>query len=254
MARACSDAGLTSSYPLREPGRTASRTIPAVPDDALREVIRCMDTVKFPVSISTMPLEHLAVVFEHFLGTRMCITDGFRVTRVAKSAVRYTGSVHITAQAVVDYVVKEAIGDLTGEPESGHGKGVRILDPACGSGIFLLAAYRFLARHQTQYTDRPEKRKELLRDLLCQSIHGTDIDPESVTVARFILVLSFIEECRLSGSEDVIPDGLRKICICMKGMIRSGNALISKDYFSGQAGAPVRCRGTSQGQSFFMAS
>ena len=231
MTQACSDAGLTSHI-LFETGPEGSRTLPPVSDDALREVIMCMDTVKFPVPISTMPLEHLAVVFEHFLGTRMCITDGFRVMRVAKSAVRYTGSVHITAQAVVDYVVKKAIGDLTGEPESGHGKGVRILDPACGSGIFLLAAYRFLARHQTQCADRPEKRKELLRDLVCQSFHGTDIDPESVTVARFILLLSYIEECRLSGSEDVIPDGLRKICICMKGMIRSGNALISKDYFS----------------------
>jgi hypothetical protein len=236
MARACSDAGLTPH--IFETGPDSSRTIPAVPDDTLREVIRCMDTVKFPLPVSTMPLEHLVIVFEHFLGTRMCITDGFRITRAAKSAVRYTGSVRITAQAVVDYVVKEVFGDLTVEPESCQGKGVRILDPACGSGIFLLAAYRFLSRRQARCIDRPEKRKELLRELACQSIHGTDIDSESVTVARFILVLSFIEECRLSGSEEVIPDSLRKICMCMKKTIRSGNALISRDYFAGRQEDP----------------
>jgi hypothetical protein len=119
------------------------------------------------------------------------------------------------------------------EPPASGETGIRILDPACGAGIFLLTAYQFLVRHKTVHPYRPVLREELLRDLACQSVYGTDIDPEYISAARFILLLSFIEECRLSGCGQVSPDRLREICECLKGTIRCGNALIDKDYFSG---------------------
>jgi hypothetical protein len=232
MARACSDAGFSPNI-LFEIGPAGSRPIPAVPDDALREVIRCMDSEKFPVPISTLPIGHFAVVFEHFLGTRIQVAEGYRVKRAGKSAVLYTGSVGVPLQAVVEYVVNKTMSDAIREPETGGGMGIRILDPSCGAGIFLLAAYRVLVRRKTEHPYRPEQRGELLQDLVCQSVYGTDIDPEYVSTARFILLLSFIEECRLSGYGHVSPDRLREICECLKGTIRCGNALIAKDYFSG---------------------
>jgi hypothetical protein len=232
MARACSDAGLRPEI-LFEKGPDGSRPIPAVPDDALREVIRCMDSEKFPVPVSTLPIGHLAVVFEHFLGTRMQVAEGYRVKRAGKSAVLYTGSVGVPLQAVVEYVVNKTMSNATREPETGGGTGIRIIDPSCGAGIFLLAAYRGLVRRKTEYPYRKEQRGEFLHDLVCQSVYGTDIDPEYVSTARFILLLSFIEECRLSGCSHVSPDRLREICECLKGTIRCGNALVSKDYFSG---------------------
>jgi len=237
MARSCSDAGLSPNI-LFEKRPDGPNPLPAVPDDELREVIRLMDSEKFPVPMSTLPIGHLAVVFEHLLGTRIHISEGFRVTHAAKSAVLYTGSVNVPNEAVVAYVVKEAIGNLIREPESERGTGIRILDPACGSGIFLLAAYRYLAHHQIQDTDPRKKRVELLRELSRQSVYGTDIDPESVSVARFILLLSFIEECRFSGSGNILSDRLREICLCLKSSIRCGNALIAMDYFSGQQEHP----------------
>jgi len=232
MARACSDAGLRPEI-LFEKGPDGSRPIPAVPDDALREVIRCMDSEKFPVPLSTLPIGHLAVVFEHFLGTRTQVAEGYRVKRAGKSAVLYTGSVGVPLQAVVEYVVNKTMSDATREPETGGGTGIRIIDPSCGAGIFLLAAYRGLVRRKTEDPYRKEQRGEFLHDLVCQSVYGTDIDPEYVSTARFILLLSFIEENRLSGCGHVLPDHLREICECLKGTIRCGNALISKDYFSG---------------------
>ena len=252
LARACSDSGLSPDI-LFEKGPEGFHSIPPVPDDALREVIRYMDSGEFPVPISTLPLEHLAAVFEHFLGTRMQVAEGYRVKRTGKSAVLYTGSVNIPAQPVVEYVVKETIGDMFREQGAGGRTGIRILDPACGAGIFLLAAYRFLTRCKTEYSVRPKHKGELLRDLACQSVYGTDIDPESVSAARFVMLLSFIEECWLSGSGHVSSDCLQEICECLKGTIRCGNALIAKDYFSGLAGAPIQCRRTPQGQRIFMA-
>jgi len=232
MARACSDAGLSPNI-LFEKGPDSPRPIPDVPDEALREVIGCMASEKFPVPISTLPLGQLAVIFEHFLGSRMRLAEGYHVQRAGKSAVLYTGSVGAPLQEVVEYVADKTISDAIREPETGGGMGIRILDPACGAGIFLLAVFRVIVHLKTEQPFHPEQRGELLQDLVCQSVYGTDIDPDYVSMARFILLLSFIEECRLSGCGHVSPDRLREISECLKGTIRCGNALIDKDYFAG---------------------
>jgi len=236
LARASSDAGLNPDI-LFEKGPEGFHTIPLVPDDALRQVIRCMDSGKFPVPVSTLPLEHLAAVFEHFLGTRMQVAEGYRVKHTGKSAVLYTGSVNIPKQPVVEYVVKKTIGDMFRKQGTGVRTGIRILDPACGAGIFLLASYRVLTRCKTGYAVRPIPAGEI-RNSACQSVYGTDIDPDSVSAARFIMLLSFIEECLLSGSGHISSDGLQEICECLKGTIRCGNALIDRDYFSGRQEHP----------------
>jgi hypothetical protein len=232
MARACSDAGLSPNI-LFERGPDSPCPIPDVPDEALREVIGCMASEKFPVPISTLPLGQLAVVFEHFLGSGMRLAEGYHVKRAGKSAVLYTGSAGVPLQEVVEYVAEKTISDAIRKPETGGGPGIRILDPACGAGIFLLAVFRVLVHLRTEHPFHPAQRGELLQDLVCQSVYGTDIDPEYVSMARFILLLSFIEECRLSGYGHVSPDRLREISECLKGTIRCGNALIAKDYFAG---------------------
>jgi hypothetical protein len=237
LARACSDAGLNPKI-LFEKGPEGFHSIPLVPDDALRQVIRCMDSEKVPVPVSILPLEHLAAVFEHFLGTRMQVAEGYLVKRTGKSVVLYTGRVNIPAQLVVEYVVKETIGNIFREQGAGDRTGIRILDPACGAGIFLLSSYRLLTKCKTEYTVRPKHTGVLIRDLACQSVYGTDIDPDSVSAARFIMLLSFIEECLLSGSGYISSDCVQEICECLKGTIRCGNALIARDYFSGRQEHP----------------
>ncbi len=237
LTRASSDAGLDPNI-LFEKGPEGFHTISIVPDVALRQVIRCIDSGKFPVPLSILPLDHLATVFEHFLGNRIQVAEGYRVKRTGKSAVLYTGSVNVPAQPVVEYVVKETIGDMLREQRAGDRAGIRILDPACGAGIFLLASYRFLIRCRAGYTVLPKHTGKFIRDLACQSVYGTDIDPDSVSAARFVMLLSFIEEWLSSGSGHISSDSLQEICTCLKGTIRCGNALIARDYFSGRQEHP----------------
>jgi hypothetical protein len=232
MARACSDAGLRPDT-LFEKGQDGSRTMPAISDEALREVIRYLDSEKFPVPLSTLPLQQLAVVFEHFLGSRMQIAEGFRVKRAGKSAVLYTGSVSVPFQGVVEYMVNKTLSDAIREPKTGRSKTIRVIDPSCGAGIFLLAAHRALVHCMTKVPSQKEQRGEFLHAISCQSVYGTDIDPDCISTARFILLLSFIEESRMSGCGQVLPVYLWEICESLKGTIRCGNALIDKDYFSG---------------------
>ena len=237
MVRACSDAGFSPEQ-FFEKGPEGTRTFPGLPDDPLREIIQKLVQPDVPVPSSGLPLEELVAVLEQFLGTRMQAAESCRVNRVGKSALLYTGAVDVPPQIVVEKLVSEAIGGIT-DRSAMSGKTVhRILDPACGSGLFLLAAYRFLVRKKTRALDHPEEIQTVLQDLAGTSVFGTDIDPESVSAARTVLLFAFIEESRRSGAGVVSPGQIRDVCSCLIKTIRCGNALIAPDYFSGKPEYP----------------
>jgi len=228
MARACSDAGLNPEL-FFERGPEGARSIPALPDEPLRETIRRLSQPDIKVPGARLTLEELAAVLDRFLGTRMQAGEGCRVNRAGKSALLYTGSVDVPPQEVVEVLVRDAIREVPG-PSATGGKTVRVLDPACGSGLFLLAAFRYLARKTTRHLERPEEIQDVLRDLTGTSVFGTDIDPESVSAARLVLLFASIEESRRSGA-GVSPAHVREVCSNLVNTIRCGNALIAPDYF-----------------------
>lgn len=86
---------------------------------------------------------------------------------------RKAGGVVYTPGYVVDAIVARTIGVMERRP-------LRILDPACGAGAFLLGAYRHVARGESG-----ARRVQLLREC----VHGVDIDARAVEVARLSLLL-----------------------------------------------------------------
>jgi hypothetical protein len=93
---------------------------------------------------------------------------------------------------ILKYTLDPAIEEfgLTPAPPSGHEDlppRLRVIDPACGSGHFLLGAFRtLLAAWEAQ---KPSADKwELIREAL-SSVHGVDKNPFAVAIARFRLML-----------------------------------------------------------------
>ena len=80
---------------------------------------------------------------------------------------------HYTPPALVDHLIAEAARGWS--PSS---REWRLLDPACGSGNFLVAAARTLA----------PRLEEPMAHFLATRVHGTDIDPVAVRLARASLV------------------------------------------------------------------
>lgn len=81
---------------------------------------------------------------------------------------------------------------------------VRVLDPACGSGAFLIAAYRSLLRYFGDlkgYELTPGERSELL----LQSIYGADVDERAIELAR----VQLLEEANVRGRLPVLGENLR---------------------------------------------
>ena len=90
---------------------------------------------------------------------------------------------------------------------------LRILDPACGSGHFLVIAFDLLAalyeeeaRHSR---DRPFDRKEIAESILEHNLFGVDIDPRAVQIAAAALLLEGEAVCAGRAAEADQPGGAR---------------------------------------------
>jgi len=118
---------------------------------------------------------------------------------------------------------------------------LRILDPACGSGNFLLGVYEHLEEAILEWARsnpgearrsdflRPEGQDFVLsvegsRKIIRNCLHGVDIDPNAVEVTRMSLALRHLD--RVAGD---LPDEPKNLLAGIGRNIRQGNALVGPD-------------------------
>jgi SAM-dependent methyltransferase len=72
----------------------------------------------------------------------------------------------------------------------------RVLDPACGSGIFLVAIFNLLAEqwHRNNVTRRKQTKAQALLDILQNQIRGVDLNADACRIAAFSLYLALFEK------------------------------------------------------------
>ena len=170
-------------------------------------------------------------VYEQYLGYRpdRVLTQRVRVSSqkeleglqkqlselAAKPVERKGKGVYYTPSEVVQYIVSETVGRFIGDNRRDRIHEIKILDPACGSGSFLIRAYDELLRYHAQSSDRPvdhifaDEREIILKN----SIFGVDLDPQAVEIARLNLLL------RMLVKRERLPQ--------LHMNIRTGNSLIS---------------------------
>jgi hypothetical protein len=126
----------------------------------------------YAYSFDVIPIELISSIYEEFYNEQ-------------KGKSKNHGS-HYTPSALVDFVLTRTLsGDiLDHEP--------RVLDPACGSGIFLVEAFRRIVRHQTCKQGGRRLSRPQLRRILRDQIAGIDINEEAIRVAAFSLYLAFL--------------------------------------------------------------
>ncbi len=97
-----------------------------------------------PYNFAVMPPEILGQVYEQFLGKVIRLTEGHHAKVEDKPEVKKAGGVFYTPSFIVEYIVKNTVGKLLEGKTPKTASTLRILDPACGSGSFLLGAYKYL--------------------------------------------------------------------------------------------------------------
>lgn len=189
-----------------------------------------------PYQFDVIPLEVLGNIYEQYLGYTIRLTD-HQVKYELKPEVRKAGGVYYTPEYIVDYIVKNTVGKLLQELPPSKAKKLRILDPACGSGSFLIRAYEeMLNYYREQKTKKvkpregekklglPDEKLRLTidekRGILLNHIFGVDIDEQAVEVTKLSLMLKMLD------GEHGIPAG-RGILPMLDKNIKCGNSLIS---------------------------
>jgi len=220
-----------------------------VGDDALARTLRRLCYPESPYEFSVLPTAVLGRVYEQFLGQVITLNGDRQADILLKPEVRKAGGVYYTPAPIVDYILDATLSLLLKDrsPQSAAGQDstpdrhpLRILDPSCGSGTFLLGAYDYLLRwyldaYTTDGAERwaggpsPRLRRgpggdwELTtaerQDILLRHIYGVDNDQRAVEVAKLSLLLKVLEGER----ERALPD--------LAGNIRCGDALIEPDFY-----------------------
>ena len=230
-----------------------------------KTLIRIITELYYPAcqyEFSVLPVEILGSIYERFLGKvirfKRRTKNGHSIEVIEKPEVQKAGGVYYTPSYIVDYIVKETIGKklegLTPEKVSS----LKICDPSCGSGSFLVGAYQYLLDWHLDYYYNEERRvssekKGLIykdsstyeyklsieekRRILLNNIYGVDIDGQAVEVTKLSLFLKLLENEGKALSKDgqaslFKTSDIKKILPELTGNIKCGNSLIGSDYYN----------------------
>ena len=122
-----------------------------IDDAVLKQIIRRLYYPESPYEFSVISPVILGQVYEQFLGKVIRLTSGHQAKVEYKPEVKKAGGVFYTPQYIVDYIVRETVGELVKDRTPREVASLRVLDPACGSGSFLLGAYQFLLDWHLEY-------------------------------------------------------------------------------------------------------
>lgn len=115
-----------------------------IDDKVLKGVIKRLYYPETPYLFSVIPPAILGHVYEQFLGKVIRLTESHQAKVEYKPEVKKAGGVFYTPQYIVEYIVAHTVGELVKGKTPRDVAKLRILDPACGSGSFLIGAYQFL--------------------------------------------------------------------------------------------------------------
>ena len=142
-------------------------------------------------SFDTMPLEFVSSVYEEFAAKneeKSGQPAQQDVVRQPAAPSEDAGGVHYTPEYLADLVLDRVL------PWHSNEWDVSILDPACGSGMFLVKAYQRLIHRWRAAHPGQEIGAASLRELLETRLFGVDIDHDAVRVASFSLYLAMCDE------------------------------------------------------------
>ena len=235
-----------------------------IDDKVLKEIFQNLYYPESPYEFGVLPADILGQVYEQFLGKVIRLSGRSAIVE-EKPGVKKAGGVFYTPTFVVRYIVKHVLDKLLegktpiqiagSDKRTKNEPPLRVLDPACGSGSFLIEAYQYLLNWCSDWyvADGPEKyakgRYQKLykatsgdwrltinekRRILLMHIYGVDIDQQAVEVTKLSLLLKVLE----NENADMIAAQMSlfhmRALPDLGNNIKCGNSLVTHDLYEAQ--------------------
>jgi adenine-specific DNA-methyltransferase len=121
---------------------------------------------------------------------------------------RKSQGIYYTPKYIVEFIVKETLGEVLEKTKPKYISKIKVLDPACGSGSFLTVAYDTIL-------ENVDNRSLFTKfDILKDNIYGVDLDAQAVEIAQLNLLLKVLSQ--------------RTKLPTLQHNLRVGNSLISE--------------------------
>ncbi|MDR1478945.1 MAG: N-6 DNA methylase [Planctomycetaceae bacterium] len=228
-----------------------------IDDEILSTIIASLYSPDCSLEFSMFPTDILGNIYEKFLRktisfTQDCECSCRKIMVEEKSGVRKAGGVFYTPQYIVKFIVSKTVGKIIAGKTPDEISQLRIVDPACGSGLMLMGAYQFILDYHLGYytTDKNLKsvikRKKIYKSgnkkckltidekqrILLNNIFGVDIDPQAVEVTKFSLYLKLLENENSETCGQLSAVSKSTLLANIENNIKTGNSLIGTDFYN----------------------
>ena len=176
---------------------------------------------KYYYDFHAIDADVLGQVYEQYLGKILQQTKSGRSKLKDGQAHRKEQGIYYTPTYIVDYIVKNTIGEMLKDKKI-NAKDIKILDPACGSGSFLIKAFDYIYEHRSKDPESKQHRLDsqgmysVKTDIIKNNLYGVDLDNKALEITKLNLLLKAAEKDRK------LPDELHK-------NIQQGNSLIDDE-------------------------
>jgi TaqI-like C-terminal specificity domain/N-6 DNA Methylase/Eco57I restriction-modification methylase len=222
-----------------------------VDDKVLKSIITSLYYPAGPYEFSVISADILGQVYEQFIGKVIRLTTGHKAVVEDKPAVRKAGGIYYTPSYIVDFMVSRTLNPLLAGKTPRQLTKLRVLDPACGSGSYLISAYQHLLNWYFEFYTNNESEKwskgsqarlvktptglrltlSERRRILLTNIFGVDIDDQAVDVTKLSLLLKVLEGETEQTIQPFLSVFQERALPDLETNIKCGNSLIAPDFY-----------------------
>jgi type I restriction-modification system DNA methylase subunit len=186
-----------------------------IDNEVIQPIIEGINSINF----SQLDVHIIGEVYENLQTTKSHVkTDDAKERLKRKSQ-----GIYYTPDYIVEYIVNNTIGELLSKCKKiEEVEAIKVLDPSCGSGSFLIKAFDlFYEKYETLSGGGLFKGLEISKKILTHNLFGIDLDERAVEIAKLNLLLKAMEKIgeTVKTGRKILPNLSLNICF--------GNSLIS---------------------------
>lgn len=132
-----------------------------------------------------IPVELISSIYENFIGNEF-ENEKLKLSKQKEIKAYYT------PPYLVDYVLSQTVSPFL-KKKSKKDSNCRVLDPACGSGIFLVETLRKIVEKERLNSEKNKISDSKLWKLIKNNIFGIDIDPDAIEITIFSLYVTILD-------------------------------------------------------------